>query len=47
MVFVSAHELSGVEHSLRTCLHGGWGPQIGEVTVAGHPTYHVNVIKSK
>ena len=30
---------------LRACLHGGGGPQIGEVTyVAGHPTYHVNVI---
>ena len=26
-------------------MHGGGGPQIGEVTyVAGHPTYHVNVI---
>ena len=30
---------------LRACLSGGGGPQIGEVTyVAGHPTYHVNVI---
>ena len=31
---------------ITACLHGGGGPQIGEVTiVAGHPTYHVNVIK--
>ena len=31
--------------SLRACLHGGGGLQIGEVTSGGHPTYHVNVIK--
>ena len=24
---------------------GGEGPQIGKVSCAGHPTYHVNVIK--
>ena len=35
MVFVSAQELSGVEHSLRTCLLGGGGPQVGEVTCGG------------
>ena len=35
---------------LRTCLHGGGEPQTGEVTydaglhMAGHPTYHVNVL---
>ena len=33
--------------SLRACLHGGGGPQIGEVTCGGSPTYHVNVIKLK
>ena len=22
---------------LRVCLHGGWGPQIGEVTCGGSP----------
>ena len=34
---------------LRTCLHGGGGPQTGRVTCGGmgHPTYHVNVIKLK
>ena len=29
----------GVVEPVRACLHGGGGPQ------AGHPTYHVNVIK--
>ena len=33
--------------SLRAYLHGGGGPQIGEVTSGGHPNYHVNVIKLK
>ena len=33
--------------SLRACLHGGGGPQIGEVTCGVSPTYHVNVIKLK
>ena len=28
----------------RASLHGGVGPQIGG---AGHPTYHVNIIKLK
>ena len=37
MVLVSAQELSGVEHSLRTCLHGGGGPQVWEVTCGGSP----------
>ena len=37
MVFVPAHELSGVEHSLRTCLHGGGVPQVGEKTCGGSP----------
>ena len=34
---------------IRACLHGGGGPQIGEVTWGwpGHPTYHVNMIKLK
>ena len=34
---------------LRACLHGGRGPQVGEVTSGGRgsPTYHVNVIKLK
>ena len=31
---------------LRACLHGGGGPQIGEVTCGGSPV-HVNVIKLK
>ena len=34
-----------ISYFLRACLHGGGGPQIGEVTSDGHPTYHVNVIK--
>ena len=29
----------------RACLHGGGGPQIGEVTCAGHPTFLVDVSK--
>ena len=37
MVFMPAQELSGVEHSLRTCLHGDGGPQVGEVTCGGSP----------
>ena len=37
MVFVSAQELSGVEHSLRTCLQGGGVPQVCEVTCGGSP----------
>ena len=37
MIFVSAQELSGVEHSLRTCLHGGGVPQVGEVTRGESP----------
>ena len=32
---------------LRASLHGGGGPQIGEVTCGGSPTYHVNVVKLK
>ena len=32
---------------LRARLHGGRVPQIGEVTWACNPTYHVNVIKLK
>ena len=36
-VFVSAQEQSGVEHSLRTCLHEGGVPQGGEVTCGGSP----------
>ena len=38
---------------LRTCLHQGGVPQVGEVTACpynlpyGHPTYHVNVITLK
>ena len=31
---------------IRACLHGG-GAQVDDVTMAGHPTYHVNVIKLK
>ena len=35
------------EMCVRACLHRGGGPQVGEVkNMAGHPTYHVNVIKS-
>ena len=37
MVFMPAQELSGLEHSLRTCLHGDGGPQVGEVTCGGSP----------
>ena len=37
--------LMDISYFLRACLHGGGGPQIGEVTSGGHPTYHVNVIK--
>ena len=33
--------------TIKACLHGSWGPQIGEVTCSGHLTYHVNVIKLK
>ena len=41
--------IHGVESKavLRACLHGSGGPQIGEVTCGGHPTYHVHVIKLK
>ena len=31
----------------RDCLPGGGRPQIGEVNLAGHSTYQVNVIKLK
>ena len=42
-------QIHGVESKavLRACLHGSGGPQIGEVTCGGHPTYHVHVIKLK
>ena len=41
--------IHGVESKavLRACLRGSGGPQIGEVTCGGHPTYHVHVIKLK
>ena len=26
-----------VRYHLRACFHGGWGPQIGEVTCGGSP----------
>ena len=43
--------IHGVESKavLRARLHGSGGPQIGEVTCGGHPTYHmhVHVIKLK
>ena len=39
--------VSPCAETIKACLHGSGGPQIGEVTCAGHPTYHVNVIKLK
>ena len=36
-----------LQHPLRACLKGGRGPQVGQATCGGSPTYHVNVIKLK
>ena len=47
---INTHIGGIITHSfLRASLHGGGGPQIGEVTCTwpGHPTYHVYVIKLK
>ena len=33
--------------TFRTCLFGVGGPQIGDVTCGGSPTYHANLIKLK
>ena len=46
--YLACYCLSPLSQILRACLHGGGGPQTGEAErVAGHPTYHVNVIKLK